>query len=113
MGLAATEKHPTLTGMAIYRVTGDKCVERWVQVGLYWRQLGARLAPGKVIWVIRIFWRAEVVESLGMRTVIVVSVTPEEHRFEVIVTDRYAPVARARILTMRYGSEISGRIVIS
>jgi hypothetical protein len=32
MGLAATEKHPTLTGMAIYRVTGDKCVERWVQV---------------------------------------------------------------------------------
>jgi predicted ester cyclase len=49
MGLAATEKHPTLKGMAIYRVTGDKCVERWVQVGLYWRQLGARLAPGKVI----------------------------------------------------------------
>ena len=34
MGVAATGKRATVTGMAIYRVADGKCVERWVELSL-------------------------------------------------------------------------------
>jgi len=48
MGVAATGKRATVTGMAIYRVAGGKCVERWVELSLLGllQQLGAVPAPG-------------------------------------------------------------------
>ncbi len=48
MGIPATGKRATVTGMAIYRVAGDKCVERWVELSLLGllQQLGAVPKPG-------------------------------------------------------------------
>lgn len=48
MGIAATGREATVTGMAIYRIAGGKCVERWVELGLLglMQQLGAIPAPG-------------------------------------------------------------------
>src|SRR6266403_2147171 len=34
MGVAATGKRATVTGMAIYRVADGKCVERWVELNM-------------------------------------------------------------------------------
>ena len=50
MGIAATGRQATVTGMAIYRIAGGKCVERWVELGLLGllQQLGAIPAPGTV-----------------------------------------------------------------
>jgi len=43
MSIAPTGKQATVTGMAIYRVAGGKCVERWVELNLLGllQQLGA------------------------------------------------------------------------
>ena len=48
MGIAPTGKQATVTGMAIYRVAGSKCVERWVELSLLGllQQLGAVPNPG-------------------------------------------------------------------
>ena len=48
MGIAPTGKQATVTGMAIYRVAGGKCVERWVELSLVGllQQLGAVPTPG-------------------------------------------------------------------
>ncbi|HEU4370054.1 MAG TPA: ester cyclase [Methylomirabilota bacterium] len=48
MGVAATGKRATVTGMAIYRVVSGKCVERWVELRLLdlLQQLGAAPGPG-------------------------------------------------------------------
>ena len=48
MGIAPTGKQAMVTGMAIYRVAGGKCVERWVELGLLslLQQLGAAPNPG-------------------------------------------------------------------
>jgi len=48
MGVAPTGKQATVTGMAIYRVAGGKCVERWVELSLVGllQQLGAVPTPG-------------------------------------------------------------------
>ena len=48
MGIAATERQATVTGMAIYRLAGGKCVERWVELGLLslLQQRGAIPASG-------------------------------------------------------------------
>jgi steroid delta-isomerase-like uncharacterized protein len=47
MGIPATGKQATVTGIAIYRVENDKCVERWVQLDLFGllKQLGPRPRP--------------------------------------------------------------------
>ena len=49
MGVAATGKRATVSGMAIYRVAGGQCVERWVELGLLGllQQLGAVPTPGR------------------------------------------------------------------
>ncbi len=49
MGVAATGKRATVTGMAIYRVADGQCVERWVELGLLGllHQLGAVPTPGR------------------------------------------------------------------
>ena len=48
MGIAPTGKQASVTGMAIYRVAGGKCVERWVELGLLGllQQLGAAPTQG-------------------------------------------------------------------
>ena len=48
MGIPPTGKRATVTGMAIYRIAGGRCVERWVELSLLGllQQLGARPAPG-------------------------------------------------------------------
>ena len=48
MGIAATGKQATVTGIAIYRVAGGKCTERWVELGLLslLQQLGAAPTQG-------------------------------------------------------------------
>jgi len=47
MGVAPTGRQATVTGMAIYRIAGGKCVERWVELGLLdlLRQLGGAAQP--------------------------------------------------------------------
>ena len=48
MGIAATDKQVTMTGILIYRIAGDKIVEEWLQydvMGLM-QQLGAVPSPG-------------------------------------------------------------------
>ncbi len=49
MGIPPTGKQATVTGMAIYRIAGGKCVERWVELSLLGllQQLGAVPAPGR------------------------------------------------------------------
>jgi predicted ester cyclase len=48
MAIPPTGKQATVTGMAIYRVVGGKCVERWVELSLLGllQQIGAVPAPG-------------------------------------------------------------------
>jgi predicted ester cyclase len=48
MGIPRTGKQATVTGMAIYRIAGGKCVERWGELSLLGllQQLGAVPAPG-------------------------------------------------------------------
>ena len=43
LGVPATGKHATVTGIAIYRVANGKCAERWVELNLLGllQQLGA------------------------------------------------------------------------
>jgi predicted ester cyclase len=49
MGIAATGKQATVSGMAIYRVAGGRCAERWVELGLLslLQQLGAAPIQGE------------------------------------------------------------------
>ena len=51
MGIAATGKQATVTGIAIYRVASGKCVERWVELGLLnlLQQLGAAPTQGAAL----------------------------------------------------------------
>jgi len=48
MGVSPTGKQATVSGMAIYRLAGGKCVERWVELSLLGllQQLGAVPTPG-------------------------------------------------------------------
>jgi steroid delta-isomerase-like uncharacterized protein len=48
MGVPPTGKQATVSGMAIYRLAGGKCVERWVELSLLGllQQLGAVPTPG-------------------------------------------------------------------
>ena len=48
MGIAPTGKRVWVTGIAIYRIAGGKCVERWVELGLLGllEVLGAAPTPG-------------------------------------------------------------------
>ena len=48
MGVPPTGKQATVSGMAIYRLAGGKCVERWVELSLLGllQQLGAVPSPG-------------------------------------------------------------------
>ena len=50
MGVPPTGKQATVSGMAIYRLAGGKCVERWVELSLLGllQQLGAVPTPGAV-----------------------------------------------------------------
>ena len=47
MGIPPTGKQATVTGMAVYRISDDKCVERWVELNLLGllEQLRAGLVP--------------------------------------------------------------------
>jgi predicted ester cyclase len=48
MGIAPTGRHTTVTGMAIYRIAGGQCAERWVELSLHalLEQLREAAAPG-------------------------------------------------------------------
>ena len=48
MGVPPTGKQATVSGMAIYRLAGGKCVERWVELSLLGllQQLGVAPTPG-------------------------------------------------------------------
>ncbi|HEY5866183.1 MAG TPA: ester cyclase [Candidatus Tectomicrobia bacterium] len=48
-GIAPTGRQATVTGMAIYRLTGGKIVERWAELGMHrlLQQLSAPAGPGE------------------------------------------------------------------